>query len=108
IHGAILVAVFVIGPFLDALAAGLFDVAHSHELHVGFLEKTTEIIRAAVADTDGAEHDAFAWGGAAVLAQHGTANDLRRGQQRARLQGGLQKAAPIELKTSLSDSGNSV
>ena len=96
VRGAVVVAVFGISPPLDRRAARFLDIAHGHELHVGFLEETAQVVGAPVADADAAQDDAFAGGDAAVPAQNGSAHHLGRGQQGAGLECGLEKPPAAE------------
>ena len=57
---AVVVAVMLVGNFLDRIAANLFHVAHGQELNVLLLQEAAEIVRAPVADADAAHRDALA------------------------------------------------
>ena len=98
VHGAILVAVFSVGLLFDGLPARGLHVANGDEPQVRFLQETAQVVSAPVADADCAQDNAFAGGDTAVPAQDGPANQLRRRQQDAHLDGSLQELPPIERK----------
>ena len=81
---------------LDGFPPRGLDIANGHEVHVGLLQETAQIVGAPAADADAAQHDAVAGGDAAVPAHHGAADHLRRHQQGAHLGGGLQEPPAVE------------
>ena len=75
---------------LNTFAPGSFDVAYRHELNIRFLQEAAKHVAAAIANTNGTEHDPLA-GRSAAFAEDSTWDDLRGQAQRPGLQGGAQE-----------------
>ena len=56
---AVLVAVLLVGDFLDRIAARRLHVAHGDELDVVLLQEAAEVVRPPVSDADAAQRDSF-------------------------------------------------
>ena len=69
VGGAIVVAVLGVGHGLDRLPPAGPDVADGHELHVRLGDHALQVVPAAGADADGAQHDPLAGRHDAVAAQ---------------------------------------
>ena len=94
IHGAIVVAILLVGHGLDRLAALGPDVAYGHELHVRLGHHALDqVVPAARADADGPQHDAFAGRHQAVAAQGPPGNKRRQRRRPGQGQRLLQKCA---------------
>jgi hypothetical protein len=50
----------VVGEFLNGLTTRFLHIADSNELHIRLLQKTTQVIGAAIADSDATDDDSFA------------------------------------------------
>ena len=92
---------FSIGDLLDRRAAGRLHVADGDELHVLLLQEAAEVVGAAVADADAAEHDPLAGGDGAVPAEGGAGNDCRRHHRGPGRKRGLQKLPPMKMRLRL-------
>jgi hypothetical protein len=90
---AILVAILLVGLFLDGFATRGFDIAYRYEPNVALVQKAAKVISAPVANANATEDDSFAGRDAAVFAKYGSGNKLGSGQERACLEGTLEKQA---------------
>jgi hypothetical protein len=106
-HAAILVVVLAIDHLLDGLAAPGSDVADGHELHIGFVQETTQHVTPARPDANAAKNNPLTRGHAAIPAQDGAAHNQRRRSQRgAGLQSGFQESAAVKRDSGVRPPGS--
>jgi hypothetical protein len=72
-----IIAMVLVGHFLDRFATGSFHIAYGKELHVFLLQEATQVIRAAISDSNAANRDPLAGRHGAVPTEGRAWNDLR-------------------------------
>src|SRR5258708_2284897 len=95
--GAVLVAVLAVGFLLHRATSFSLDVANRHEANVRFFQETTQVVGAAIADTNAAQHDLFAWRYIAFPSEHPRGHELWQGEDRTGLDCGGEKIAAVGM-----------
>src|SRR5208282_5939806 len=94
VHDAIAVAIMLIGNLFDTFAAAALHIANGHELDILFRKHHAQVILAARAEAEAAQHNPFAWGHGASAAQGSRRNEPRHGQGARAGKGAPQEIAP--------------
>jgi hypothetical protein len=98
VGGAVGIVVLVVHHLPGAIQVVGADVADGDELDVGLGQEAGQVVAAAVADADAAEHDPLAGGNRAVLAQGAAGNEHRRCQDGACLRRRLENPAAAHFR----------